>query len=221
MERVAAYAGGVPPTSTPPSPTPTPADATLLRRFVGFVVDWTLSALVTFLVLPFDLAQPGETPPMVLGLPTSSWAVAGVYVVLSTVLVSVTGSSVGHRLMGLQVWQVRRRVFPLQVLLRSVLAALVLPALFTAAAAACTTWRPAPASSGRACRPPRPPPERRGAGSPQRPRIALRSMRAFVGSMPLGTGGLRPPRDFRRLLTTDTSAFVSTGRIRSACRRSS
>lgn len=132
MERVAAYAGGVPPTSTPPSSTPTPADATLLRRFVGFVVDWTLSALVTFLVLPFDLAQPGETPPMVLGLPTSSWAVAGVYVVLSTVLVSVTGSSVGHRLMGLQVWQVRRRVFPLQVLLRSVLAALVLPALFTA-----------------------------------------------------------------------------------------
>ena len=79
MERVAAYAGGVPPTSTPPSPTATPADATLLRRFVGFLVDWTLSALVTFLVLPFDLAQPGETPPMVLGLPTSSWAVAGVY----------------------------------------------------------------------------------------------------------------------------------------------
>ncbi|QKE84506.1 RDD family protein [Arthrobacter sp. NEB 688] len=120
------------PTTPAPSPTATPADATLLRRFGGFVVDWVVSAVVTFTVLPFDLAQPGETPPMVLGLPTSSWAVAGVYVVLSTLLVSLTGSSLGHRLMGLQVWQVRPQPFPLQVLLRSVLAALVLPALFTA-----------------------------------------------------------------------------------------
>ena len=117
------------PASQPAPPTAEPATA--LRRFGGFVVDWVLSALVTFLVLPFDLAEPGVRPPMILGVPTSTWAVGGVFVVLTTVLVSLTGSSVGHRLMGLQVGQVRPGPFPLQVLLRSVLAALVLPAAVT------------------------------------------------------------------------------------------
>src|SRR6478735_3590490 len=46
------------------------------------------------------------------------------------------------------------------------------------------------------------------------PRIALRSTRARVGSTPLGIGGFMPPRDFSRLLTTEVSSLVSTGRIR-------
>lgn len=111
--------------------TPTAGEATLLRRFGGFVVDWVLSALVTFLLLPYDLAQPGDRPALLLGIPESSWAVLGVFVVLNVVLVSLTGSTVGHRLLGLQVWQVRPGVFPLQVVVRSVLAALVLPAAVT------------------------------------------------------------------------------------------
>ncbi|MGG5257619.1 RDD family protein [Phycicoccus avicenniae] len=116
-----------------PSPAPTAGNASLLRRFAGFLVDWVLSSLVTFLLLPYDLVlEPGQQPPLLLGVPESSWAVVGVFFVLNVVLVSLTGSTVGHRLMSLQVWQVRPGVFPLQVVVRSALAALVLPALFTA-----------------------------------------------------------------------------------------
>lgn len=120
------------PTSPSETATPTAGEATLLRRFGGFVVDWVLSALVTFLLLPYDLAQPGDQPDLLLGIPESSWAVLCVFFVLNVVLVSLTGSTVGHRLTGLQVWQVRPGVFPLQVLVRSALAALVLPAVVTA-----------------------------------------------------------------------------------------
>ncbi|MBM6400188.1 RDD family protein [Phycicoccus sonneratiae] len=120
----------MPPTPTRPD-APTAGDASLLRRLAGFVVDWVLSALVTFLLLPYDLAAPGEQPPLLLGVPESSWAVLGVFFLLNAVLVSLTGSTVGHRLLGLQVWQVRPGPFPLQVLVRSALAALVLPAAVT------------------------------------------------------------------------------------------
>lgn len=119
------------PTTRPTPVTPTAGEASLLRRLGGFVVDWVLSALVTFLLLPYDLAQPGQTPDLFLGVPESSWAVLVVFFVLNAVLVSLTGSTVGHRLLGLQVWQVRPGVFPLQVLVRSALAALVLPAAVT------------------------------------------------------------------------------------------
>ena len=50
-------------------------------------------------------------------------------------------------------------------------------------------------------------PRRRAAGvlsrAGQRPRIALRSTRARVGSTPCGTGGRMPPRALSRLLTAD------------------
>lgn len=122
------------PTPTPAAPTPTAENATLLRRFGGFLVDWVIASLVTFLVLPYDLVlEQGQTPRLLLGIPESSWVAGGVYVLLSTVLVALTGSSVGHRLFGLQVWQVRPGFFPLQVLVRSVLAVLVVPAVVTSA----------------------------------------------------------------------------------------
>ncbi|GGL22202.1 RDD family protein [Phycicoccus endophyticus] len=115
-----------------PRSSPTAERATLSRRFAGFVLDWVLAALVTFLLLPYDLVlEPGEQPPVVLGVPESSWAVLGIFVVLNVVLVSLTGSTLGHRLLGLQVWQVRRWPFPVQVLVRSVLAGLVVPAVVT------------------------------------------------------------------------------------------
>ena len=55
--------------------------------------------------------------------------ILGVFVVENLLLVSLTGSTVGHRLLGLQVWQVRPGAFPLQVAVRTVVLCLVLPAL--------------------------------------------------------------------------------------------
>ncbi len=110
-----------------------PPNASLLRRLGAFVIDWVLSALITFNLLPFDLVlEQGKQPPMFLGAPRSSWAVLGVFFVLNVALVSLAGSTVGHRLLGLQVWQVRPGPFPLQVVLRSALVCLVLPAVFSA-----------------------------------------------------------------------------------------
>ena len=44
---------------------------------------------------------------------------------------SLTGSTLGHRLFGLQVWKVREGAFPLQVVIRTLLLCLVLPAVLT------------------------------------------------------------------------------------------
>ena len=52
---------------------------------------------------------------------------------LNVILVSLTGSTVGHRLLGLQVWQVRPGSFPLQVVVRTALVCLFVPALITRA----------------------------------------------------------------------------------------
>lgn len=108
----------------------TPAAATLLRRLAAWLVDWVLCSLVVFGLLPYDLVtEPGSEPPLFLGVPESSWVLIAVFAVENLVLVSLTGSTVGHRLLGLQVWQVRPGAFPLQVAVRTVLLCVVLPAL--------------------------------------------------------------------------------------------
>ncbi len=123
-------------TDETPSPAPDAGGAVEVvsapfgRRLAAFVVDWVLSALVTYNVLPYDLyLGEGPLPRMVLGLPESSWAVLGVFALLNVLLVALTGSTLGHRLLGLQVWQVRPGPFPLQVVVRTLLACLFLPAL--------------------------------------------------------------------------------------------
>lgn len=117
---------------TPPV-TPTADDAGFGRRVVAFLVDWVLASLVTFLVLPYDLVlDPGREPRILLGIPESSWAVLGVFLAFNLLLVPVVGGTVGHRVTGLQVWQVRPGVFALQVLVRSLLACLFLPGLIRA-----------------------------------------------------------------------------------------
>lgn len=125
------------PTATPPSPTtpsaPSAKDAGFGRRILAFVLDWAIASAVTFLVLPYDLVlEPGQQPPLLLGIPQSSWVSLGIFVLLNIVLVPFTGSTPGHRVLRLQVWQVRPGVFPLQVVIRSLLLALVLPGLVRA-----------------------------------------------------------------------------------------
>jgi uncharacterized RDD family membrane protein YckC len=130
------YSGAVSHADAGPSSPDTPAPLLpgFLRRLGAFAVDWVISVLVTFLVLPYDLyTGEGPAPPTVLGLPESSWVVLGVFAATTALLVSLTGSTVGHRLFSLQVWQVRPGFFPLQVVVRTLLACLFLPALVVTA----------------------------------------------------------------------------------------
>jgi len=122
---------GMPPASGSPAvPGREASSATLLRRVGAWLIDWVLCGLVVFGLLPYDLVvEPGSQPPLFLGVPESSWVILGVFVAENLLLVSLTGSTVGHRLLGLQVWQVRPGAFPFQVAVRTVVLCLVLPAL--------------------------------------------------------------------------------------------
>ncbi|MBM6404093.1 RDD family protein [Phycicoccus sp. CSK15P-2] len=100
---------------------PAPPTATLLRRLVAVVVDWLLAQLVAVAFIGIDTSRGGA----------AAFAPLGVFFVLTVVLVSLTGSTVGHRLLGLQVWQVRPGSFPLQVLVRTALLCLFVPAVLS------------------------------------------------------------------------------------------
>ena len=109
-----------------------PGTASLLRRLAAWAVDWVLCSAVVFGLLPYDLVlEAGVEPPLLLGVPESSWALVGVFALENLLLVSLTGSTVGHRLLRLQVWQVRPGAFPLQVAVRTVVLCFVVPALVT------------------------------------------------------------------------------------------
>lgn len=129
--------GGSPPrvdAVTSPGVPAAPQGASLGRRFAAFVVDWSLCLVIVFGLLPYDVVvEPGVEPPLLLGVPESSWALMGVFAALNILLVGLTGSTVGHRLLGLQVWQVRPGSFLLQVVVRTALLCLFVPAVVTRA----------------------------------------------------------------------------------------
>jgi len=111
-----------------------PRAASLLRRFAAWGVDWALCLVIVFGLMPYDVSlEPGVEPPLLLGVPESSWVLMGVFAALNIVLVGLTGSTVGHRLLGLQVWQVRPGTFALQVIVRTALLCLFVPAVVTRA----------------------------------------------------------------------------------------
>lgn len=119
----AAHDPGMPPASseaTPPAGTPeTP---TFLRRFGALLVDWIIAQLVVVVVLRVDTTVGG----------TTALAPLGVFALYTFLLVGLTGgATLGHRLFGLQVWQVRPGSFLLQVAVRTVLLCLVVPAVLT------------------------------------------------------------------------------------------
>ena len=119
-----AYSGVVPaPDDTaPPTTTGVPQAPTFLRRFGALLVDWVICQLFLVLLLRVDTTAGG--------LP--ALAPVGVFAVYTTLLVALTGgATLGHRLFGLQVWQVRSGSFLLQVAVRTVLICLVVPAVLT------------------------------------------------------------------------------------------
>ena len=98
-----------------------PSTPTFLRRFGAVLVDWLLCQLITVGLLGVDTAAGGG----------AAFAPLAVFAVENILLVSLTGSTIGHRLFGMQVWQVRRGTFPLQVVVRTVLLCLFVPAVLT------------------------------------------------------------------------------------------
>ena len=119
---------------TSPPQALSPQGASLGRRFAAWAIDWVMCLFIVFGLLPYDIVlESGAEPPLLLGVPQSSWALMGVFAALNVVLVSLTGSTVGHRLLGLQVWQVRPGSFALQVVVRTALLCLFVPAIITRA----------------------------------------------------------------------------------------
>ena len=83
---------------TPPPQALSPQGASLGRRFAAWAIDWVMCLFIVFGLFPYDIVlEPGAEPPLLLGVPQSSWALMGVFAALNIVLVSLTGSTVGHR----------------------------------------------------------------------------------------------------------------------------
>lgn len=91
------------------------------RRALGALIDWTLCQLVAYAVfsVPFGEAGPHSFVPLAL------------FAVENLLLVGTLGYTIGHRIVGLQVRSLSGGAArPLQVLVRTVLLCLFLPAMF-------------------------------------------------------------------------------------------
>ncbi len=94
-------------------------------RFVGVLIDWAIASLIAKGL--FGVPLPFSRPPATGG---QNFVVLGVFAVMTLLLVGTLGSTIGHRIMGLQVRSVDGgRAMPLQVLTRTVLLCLFIPAI--------------------------------------------------------------------------------------------
>ena len=99
-----------------------PETPTFLRRFGALLVDWVLCQLVVVFVLRVDTTAGGAT----------ALVPIGVFALYTIAFVALTGgATLGHRLFGLQVWKVGPGVFLLQVIIRTLLLCLVVPAVLS------------------------------------------------------------------------------------------
>jgi len=93
------------------------------RRMGAIAIDWVIAILVTMLVTGRDYSA-------VTSSSTGQFAILGIFVLLQIVAIPVIGGSIGHRLCGLHVVTVRGTHPGMwRPILRSVLLALVLPAI--------------------------------------------------------------------------------------------
>lgn len=90
------------------------------RRLVAVFVDWTLCQLLAFLLFRVTLGEGGP----------ASFVPLALFAVENVLLVATLGFTVGHRLVGLAVFSINgRRASLVQVLLRTLLLCLAVPAL--------------------------------------------------------------------------------------------
>jgi uncharacterized RDD family membrane protein YckC len=91
------------------------------RRFVAVLVDWLLCQLISVGLLGVPLGSSGA----------AAFVPLGVFALENVLLVSTLGTTVGHRLLGLEVRPLRPGSFPLQVVVRTALLCLFVPAVLT------------------------------------------------------------------------------------------
>jgi uncharacterized RDD family membrane protein YckC len=94
------------------------------RRLVGVVIDWALCLFIAVQFLHFPWGEPNRSL-------FESLKPVAVFAVENLLLVGTLGSTIGHRIVGLRVVSTDGRAArPLQVLVRTVLLCLFLPAMF-------------------------------------------------------------------------------------------
>jgi uncharacterized RDD family membrane protein YckC len=94
------------------------------RRLAGALIDWALCTLIAYAL--FDVPLPFTE---VAG--ARSYVVLAVFAVEHLLLVGTLGYTLGHRIVGLQVRSMDRQAArPVQVLVRTLLLCLFLPAMF-------------------------------------------------------------------------------------------
>lgn len=96
--------------------------APLGRRFVAILLDWFVAQGVTWAFFHQAVGQTGAR----------SFVPLAVFAVLTVVSLAAVAATLGHWLLGLQLRQVRPGTWPLQVLIRTLLLCLFLPAVLTA-----------------------------------------------------------------------------------------
>ncbi len=95
-------------------------------RLVGVIIDWAISLLIArgLLGVPLPFADPAPTG-------VQNFLILAVFGVMNLLLVGTAGSTIGHRVVGLNVRSVMGgRASALQTLTRTVLLCLFFPAVF-------------------------------------------------------------------------------------------
>lgn len=96
--------------------------APLGRRFGGVLVDWLVAQLVVFVFVRSAFGASGA----------QSFLPLGVFALLTVLSLTFVAATLGHHLFGLQLRQVRPGNYVLQVIVRTALLCLFLPAILTA-----------------------------------------------------------------------------------------
>ncbi len=89
------------------------------RRLGAIFIDWTVCQVIAIGLFTAPLGEGAA----------GSWIVLAIFAVENLVLVTTTGSTLGHRLVGIGVRGFEGAVRPTQVLLRTLLLCLAIPAL--------------------------------------------------------------------------------------------
>ena len=91
----------------------------MTRRLAATFLDWTIAQLIVLGVMPESTAAERAAP------------ILGIFLVINLTMVSTIGAGIGGRLLGLRVARLDgTNPLPLHVLARTLLLALVIPALF-------------------------------------------------------------------------------------------